>query len=151
MNMARGKSTHVAVLVVRRRIPATAEQLFAAWTDPAQLIKWWGPQGIECSEVTVDLRPGGEYAIANRFPDASVLWIRGRFELIERPHRLVFSWRVGTNADTERVTVQFTAVADATEVIFTHERIADEQMRERHAQGWAGCLDGLTRYVSFLN
>jgi uncharacterized protein YndB with AHSA1/START domain len=148
--VVRGKSSYVAALVVRRRIRASPEQLFEAWTDPVQLVKWWGPQGVECAEASVDLRPGGQYAIANRFPDGSILWIRGEFELIERPHRLVFSWRVGANADLERVTVEFAVTADATEVIVTHERVGNEQVRERHAQGWAGCLDGLTRYASLL-
>jgi uncharacterized protein YndB with AHSA1/START domain len=146
--MVRGRSAYVAALVVRHRIRASPEQLFDAWTDPVQLVKWWGPQGVECAEASVDLRPGGQYGIANRFPDGSILWIRGEFELIERPHRLVFSWRVGANANLERVTVQFTVIADGTEVIVTHERVADEQTRARHAHGWAGCLDGLARHAA---
>ena len=35
----------------------------------------------------------------------------------------------------------------ATEVIVTHERIADAATRAGHEQGWSGCLDGLARYA----
>jgi uncharacterized protein YndB with AHSA1/START domain len=30
-----------ATLVVRRRINATPEKLFAAWTQPELLVRWW--------------------------------------------------------------------------------------------------------------
>jgi hypothetical protein len=31
-----------ATLVVRRRINATRKKLFAAWTQPELLVRWWG-------------------------------------------------------------------------------------------------------------
>lgn len=85
----------------------------------------------------------------NRLPDGALLCIHGVFEIVERPFRLVFSWGVeGRQARTERVTVQFAPQGTETEVIVTHERIADELTRERHASGWEGCLAGLARYVA---
>jgi uncharacterized protein YndB with AHSA1/START domain len=142
-------SRYVAALVVRRTINASAQQLFDAWTDPSQLVQWWGPEGVKCKSAEVDLRPGGVYRIANLLPDGRTLWIRGAFERIEPPHCLVYSWQIeGSERETERVTVQFVAAEAATEVIVTHERVADEATRQRHAHGWAGCLDGLARIVS---
>jgi uncharacterized protein YndB with AHSA1/START domain len=64
-------------LVVRRTIRATPERLFEAWTEPAQLRRWWGPQDVECLDAQVDLRVGGQYRIANRFPDGRIVWIAG--------------------------------------------------------------------------
>jgi uncharacterized protein YndB with AHSA1/START domain len=91
---------------------------------------------------------GGSYRIANQFPDGTVLWISGEFEVIERPHRLVYTWRVGpAEAAAERVTVTFEALGAATEVIVAHERIPTEAMRDMHEQGWVGCLDGLLEYL----
>jgi uncharacterized protein YndB with AHSA1/START domain len=137
-----------AVLVVRKTIRATAERLFGAWTQPEQLKKWWGPQGVVCIDAEVDLRVGGRYRIANQFPDGTVLWIAGEFEAIERPHKLVYSWRVGSGEGSlERVIVTFEALGQNTEVIVTHERIPTEAMRDMHAQGWLGCLEGLAKYL----
>ena len=134
-------------LVVRRTIRASAEKLFAAWTEPAQLKAWWGPQGVRCIGAELDLRVGGSYRIGNQLPDGSIIWIVGEFERIDRPRKLVFSWRLeGVESDPERVTVQFEPVGDATEVIVTHERIANRALREQHEQGWIGCLEGLARY-----
>jgi uncharacterized protein YndB with AHSA1/START domain len=137
-----------AVLLVRRSIRASPERIFDAWTQPEHLKRWWGPESVECIEAEVDLRVGGQYRIANQFPDGKVLWISGEFETVERPHRLVYTWRVGDIAGAaERVTVTFEARGETTEVIVAHERIPTESMRDLHEQGWVGCLDGLVDYL----
>jgi uncharacterized protein YndB with AHSA1/START domain len=134
-------------LVVRRIIGASAEQLFEAWTQPAQLRQWWGPAGVECTHAEVDLRVGGAYRIANRFPDGRIVWITGTFELIDAPHRLAYTWQIDPASSAERVTVEFEPRGRKTEVIVTHERIQSEAAREEHARGWTGCLDGLVKYA----
>ena len=135
-------------LVVRKTIKATAERLFEAWTEPEQLKKWWGPPGVTCIEVEVDLRVGGRYRMANQLPDGKILWISGEFESIEPPRELVYTWRVEPETQaSERVMVQFEARGDATEVIITHERIPNAAIRDMHEQGWHGCLEGLAEYL----
>jgi len=137
-----------ATLVVRRRINAIREKLFAAWTQPTLLVRWWGPQGVACPAAEIDLRVGGSYRIANQFPDGKVIWIAGMFEVIEPPHRLTYSWKLESqNGPVERVTVCFVAHGVATEVVVTHERIPDEAARTSHERGWIGCLDSLVRYA----
>jgi uncharacterized protein YndB with AHSA1/START domain len=136
-------------LVVRETIRATPERLFAAWTRPEQLMQWWGPEGVTCTAAEVDLKVGGAYRIANRFPDGTLLWITGNFEVIEPPHRLVYTWSTGMEPGaSERVTVRFAAHGDATEVSVTHERIRDAALRDMHEKGWLGCLAGLRRYLA---
>ena len=135
-------------LVVRRTIRATPERLFDAWTRPEQLVEWWGPEGVTCIGPTVDVRVGGAYRIGNRMPDGSEIWIAGVFEAVERPHLLTYSWRLeGSDSEPERVTVRFEPRGADTEVIVTHERVANETLGEQHRQGWHGCLEGLARYI----
>jgi uncharacterized protein YndB with AHSA1/START domain len=137
-----------ATLVVRRRINATPETLFAAWTQPTLLVRWWGPQGVACPAAEIDLRVGGSYRIANQFPDGTVIWIAGVFECIEPPRRLAYSWKLESHdGPAERVVVCFEAHGAATEVVVTHERITDEAARTSHERGWIGCLDSLVRYA----
>jgi uncharacterized protein YndB with AHSA1/START domain len=137
-----------ATLVVRRRINATREKLFAAWTQPELLVRWWGPQGATCPTAEIELRVGGSYRIANQFHDGTVVWIAGVFEVIEPPHRLTYTWKLESrNGTVERVTVCFETHGTATEVVVTHERIPDESARTSHERGWIGCLDGLVSYA----
>jgi uncharacterized protein YndB with AHSA1/START domain len=136
-------------LVVQRKIQAPRERVFAAWTQPEHLTRWWGPKGVECPEATVDLRVGGMYRIANRFQDGRVVWITGEFERVERPRLLVYSWRMEPGAGSvERVTVSFEPDGDTTDVVVTHERIPDPKMREGHEAGWQGCLEGLDTHLT---
>ena len=137
-----------ATLIVRRRINATPQKLFAAWTQPTFLVRWWGPQGVACPAAEIDLRVGGSYRIANQLPDGTVIWIAGIFEVIEPPHRLRYTWKLESQSGpAERVTVCFEAHGAATEVIVTHERIPDEATKMSHERGWTGCLDGLAKYA----
>jgi uncharacterized protein YndB with AHSA1/START domain len=136
------------LLVVRRKIAATPERLFDAWTRAEELQQWWGPENVTCIAAEVDLRVGGAYRIANEFPDGRVLWISGEFMRIERPHHLEYTWRAGcVNAPLERVSVRFVRRGGQTEVIVTHAHIVDEPTRARHAEGWRGCLAGVENYL----
>jgi uncharacterized protein YndB with AHSA1/START domain len=149
------KSTHTppgdgvnATLIVRRSIQSTPQKLFAAWTQPDLLMRWWGPEGVECPAAEIELRVGGSYRIANRFPDGTILWITGVFELIDPPHRLTYTWKLESQAGpVERVTVCFVARGTSTEVEITHERIANEVARTSHERGWIGCLDSLVSFI----
>jgi uncharacterized protein YndB with AHSA1/START domain len=138
-------------LIVRRTIAAPASRLFAAWTEPEHLRRWWGPGEVTCPEAEVDLRVGGRYRIANRTPAGEVIWIRGEFEVIEPPRRLVYSFVIdedGQPAPPSRVTVRFEERgARLTEVVVVHERIAAARLSASHEKGWAGCLEGLAQYL----
>src|SRR5258707_1835723 len=97
----------MVTLVVRKTIRAKAERLFAAWTIPAQLKRWWGPQGVKCIEAEVDLRRGGRYRSANQLADGKIVVITGGFEAIEAPRKLVYTWRIEPETErSERVSVR---------------------------------------------
>jgi len=131
-------------LTSTRVIKAPRERVFDAWTRPDILVKWWGPGEVICPEAYIDLRVGGEYRIANRDPDGSVAWITGTFEEVVRPERLVYNWTVSFVAHAATlVTVLFNIHPEGTEVVLTHQRFADAEVRDMHAVGWAGCIDKL--------
>jgi uncharacterized protein YndB with AHSA1/START domain len=133
-------------LVVRRTVRAPIARVFEAWTRAESVAMWWGPSPVRCSGAEIDLRVGGRYRIGNVFPDGRELWIEGEFDVVDPPHRLVYSWIVGS-APAERVTVRFEELDSATEIIIAHEKIADDSTRDGHQRGWEGCLDGLAEWL----
>ena len=136
-------------LVIQRRIRASAERLFLAWTEPQQLRAWWGPSPVTCSDAQVDLRVGGRYRIDNLLPNGETLSIVGEFIEIERPSKLVYTWQTShANLESSIVTVQFEPDGDATRVIIRHDQIPNIAIRDEHERGWSGCLDGLARYMA---
>jgi uncharacterized protein YndB with AHSA1/START domain len=48
-------------LVVERVIRAPRDRVWAAWTEPANLERWWLPAPTACRVVRLELRPGGGF------------------------------------------------------------------------------------------
>ena len=51
-----------------RIFDAPPHQVWAAWTDDAQLQRWWGPQGFTCPVAEMDVRVGGTSLVAMQAP-----------------------------------------------------------------------------------
>jgi uncharacterized protein YndB with AHSA1/START domain len=76
-------------LLMLRRLPAAPDAVWKAWTDPAQLARWWGPQGFTNPVCEADVRPGGALRIVMRAPSGEEYPMRGRYEAVEPGARLV--------------------------------------------------------------
>jgi uncharacterized protein YndB with AHSA1/START domain len=136
-------------LQLRKLIRAPRERVFAAWTKPELLLQWWGPGEVTCPEAHVDLKPGGAYRLANQQPDGSIVWIAGFFEQVVPPEKLVYNWNVeAMGVANTLVTVLFNTHADGTELVLTHERFADGQVRDMHGEGWDKCFAKLEQLVT---
>jgi uncharacterized protein YndB with AHSA1/START domain len=59
-------------LTIARTIAAPPAAVWAAWTDPARLPLWWGPEGFSCRTQRIDLRAGGEWVFDMIGPDGTV-------------------------------------------------------------------------------
>ena len=44
-------------LHLERHFAARPERVFQALTDPAELVRWWGPEGFTVPECELDVRP----------------------------------------------------------------------------------------------
>jgi len=54
---------------VVRTFAATPERVWRAWTEPADLRAWWGPDGFTCPRAEADARVGGRILVTMRAPD----------------------------------------------------------------------------------
>jgi uncharacterized protein YndB with AHSA1/START domain len=53
----------VKELVIEKTYDASPETIWQAWTEPARLKQWWGPDNVTIPECEVDLRIGGKFYI----------------------------------------------------------------------------------------
>ena len=136
-------------VVVRRRIAATREELFDAWTDPAGMGVWMCPGSISSAEVEIDLRIGGELRILMR-EAAATYEHHGVFTVIDRPAVLAFTWIAkATDMHTTLVTVEFIERGEIdTELVLTHERWPRSEGRDQYRGGWTSILEKLAAFVS---
>jgi uncharacterized protein YndB with AHSA1/START domain len=73
-----------------RIIAAPPELVFAAWTEPAQLARWWGPKGFTNTFHAFDLKPEGIWEFTMHGPNAMDFHNTCVFKRIEPPGYLEF-------------------------------------------------------------
>ena len=54
-----------------RVIPASPEEVFAAFEDPSRLARWWGPDGFTNTFHVFEFRPGGEWRLTMHGPNGT--------------------------------------------------------------------------------
>lgn len=62
-----------------RLVAAPVALVWTAWTDPAHLPNWWGPEGFTCYTKEIDIRPGGLWRFTMIGPDGTEFPNRVRF------------------------------------------------------------------------
>ncbi len=137
------------VLRLNRRFKAPREAVFRAFTDPAALAKWFGPEGVNVQNVKIDLRPGGAYSMEFVEKDGELIPLSGVYREIEPPRRLAFTWTWGSGGMARLETLVTIELAEAdgeTELTLIHEGLPSQEFHDLHSQGWAStfsCLDRL--------
>jgi uncharacterized protein YndB with AHSA1/START domain len=144
--------TEDSALVVRieRTFAAPAEEVFDAWTSAEVIRRWfrpgrdWGPASAE-----VDLRVGGTVSVVMRAPDGTEVGASGEYTLIDRPHRLAFTWTFDDDPSNQQmIELEFTEQGGATTVRFVNSNISHEERREQQYSGWQVCLDNMERVLA---
>jgi uncharacterized protein YndB with AHSA1/START domain len=77
-------------IVTTRVLNAPRELVFKAWTDPDQLVQWWGPKGFTNTFHEFDLRPGGIWRFVMHGPDGVDYQNKSVFVEVVNPERIVF-------------------------------------------------------------
>ena len=140
------------MLQINRTYRASREKVFRAWTESEQLRKWFAvAEGFTVPIAEVDLKVGGKYRLGMQPPgDDGVLIASGAYRQILPPEKLVFTWHWETpnaNEPETLVTVEFYERGNATEVVLRHELFNDLSQRDKHLEGWEGCLNQLERLM----
>jgi len=136
-----------AILQMNRLIKTSRERVFAAWTTPNQIPRWFGPGTCKVLDAQIDLRMGGSYQFRVFNDPHGEMIVSGEYREVISPEKLVFTWRWLDDPDwedlTSVVTVEFVEVTGGTEVRLTHEGFPSEESAGRHEQGWTSCFDKL--------
>ena len=136
-------------LTLKRRLNAPPAKVYAAWTEPAKIARWFGPQGAEVLRAEADTRVGGRYRVVFRVPDGEEHDVSGVYREVVPNQKLVFTWAwISTPERESLVTVALKRDGDGTLLTLTHEQFFDEPARDRHREGWTDCLDKLERFVA---
>ena len=129
-----------------RLVEASPEDVFAAWTDPAVLARWFGPGTMTAPDVLLDARPGGAYRIGMLDDDGTRFAVVGTYEEVDPPRRLRFTWRWENGVPhtfESVVTIELEPVGNATELTLVHGGFPDDAAASGYASGWERSLPKL--------
>jgi uncharacterized protein YndB with AHSA1/START domain len=77
--------------VITREYKAPRETVFRAWTDPKQVVQWWGPRGFTNPVCEWEAKPGKAIYVVMRGPNGAEYPMGGEFREVVAPERLVFT------------------------------------------------------------
>lgn len=126
-------------LVVTRTFSAPARLVFAAWTTPHLLMRWWMPKSLGISFISceADVRTGGSYRFVFGHPASETpMAFFGRYIEVVPNARLV--WTNEESADGAVTTVTFEERGGKTLAVVRDLYPSKEALDEAIASGSAG-------------
>ena len=138
-------------LEIKRFINAPRAEVYAAWTDPAQLKLWFGPEWVKTRDFVCEVRPGGKFRWDLIDCDGEEKTIGGEYLEIIPGQKIVFTWKhLDDKAWENRTSVVTLELSDhdgGTELRLKHEQLPTEASRNDHNEGWKSVLDRLEKFV----
>lgn len=92
-----------------REFDAPLERVWKAWTDPKQLMQWWGPDNVSIPECEIDPTVGGKFYIVMEAGEAmgpykGTKWpMLAEFTVLEPHTKIAYTaqaWTEGMKEDT---------------------------------------------------
>jgi uncharacterized protein YndB with AHSA1/START domain len=138
-------------LRLERVYDAAPEVVFDAFTDPDAQKELYADAPDWIVESECDLRVGGRWTIAFGPPGSEPARETNVFQVVDRPHRLVYTSMMrtpdGSSIDTG-MQVTFEEVGATTRVTIVQTGYSTTERRDEFASGWASILDELERVIA---
>jgi uncharacterized protein YndB with AHSA1/START domain len=132
-------------LILKRRIKAAPAKIYAAWTDPKEIVRWFGSDQGPTLHAETDLRVGGRFRIVFRTLDGETHDVSGTYLEVVSDRKLAFTWNWARPHERESlVMVDLKPDGDGTLLTLAHEQIVDDTVND-YRRGWVGALDKLAK------
>lgn len=148
-------------LVLERSVDVAPELVWAAWTTPAHLKKWFTPAPWTTTECEIDLRPGGVFRTVMRSPEGEAFPNLGCYLDVVANRKLVWTDALEAGFRPSRykahlgfrftAAIHFEAQGRGTRytAVVMH---SDEENRNKHEamgfhDGWGTVFEQLVQYV----
>jgi uncharacterized protein YndB with AHSA1/START domain len=143
-------------IVVTRVVDAPRRLVWEAWTSPEHLPRWMlGPPGWTMPVCEIDLRPGGAWHFVWRRADGTEMGMRGVYQEVTPPERLVAteSWG-GDWPDTLNTLVLSEEDGKTTitqTILYPSKDARDAALKTGMTDGMAARSDRLAEYLQTMS
>jgi uncharacterized protein YndB with AHSA1/START domain len=146
-------------LVLQREIDVSPDLVWAAWTQPEHIAKWFAPAPWTITECELDLRPGGMIRFTMRSPEGQDFPNVGCYLEVTPKERLVWTDALLPGyrpSEKPFFTAVITMEPKGTGTRYTAIAIhRDEETRKQHEEmgfheGWGQVLDQMVAYIKSM-
>lgn len=149
--MGFGRSEKSISVTMVRKLHSAADAVYAAWTEPALIVRWLAPGADTITSVTMDLRKGGRFRIEGQHGDGKPFSFSGTYlELIDQ-QRVALTWAYdgpvqALKSGASVVTADIRTLApNLTELTLTHEQLDARDAAEIYRVSWTECMQKLEK------
>ena len=157
---ARAAQPDENTIVITREFDAPRDLLFAVWTEPHHVEKWFGPEGFSTRVEKQDLRVGGRSRYVMTGPDGNEYPGEGEYLEIVHGEKIVSTDEFGKEYVADNLpqgmvtTVLFEDLGSRTRLTL-HIAHPTAEDRKKHEDmgvvaGWGSTLDCLDAYLAEL-
>jgi uncharacterized protein YndB with AHSA1/START domain len=138
-------------IVVERTFRASPERIFAAYTDPKLVPRWWAPPGGSVRVVEMDVRPGGKYRYVQQNRAGQELVFVGSYLEVKSPTQLVYTFEIEGQGNPVTTTVDIQEEGTTTRVTLTNlcvsKEVRDMMMKYGAEGGARAALQTLAKFL----
>jgi len=147
-------------LTIKRIFDAPIGKVWDSFTIPELLRKWWSPEGMNSSHISLNLKKGGLFRFCFKASNGDEFWGRGVYQNISKPTHLsyldTFSDELGNPVPPSHfglpgdkiiealVEFSFLEHDNKTEMTITGDNYFDNSMTEDMTKGWNSMFDKLS-------
>jgi uncharacterized protein YndB with AHSA1/START domain len=127
---------------------SSIERAWEAWTNPRQLMQWFGsdPNG-KVLKAELDVRPGGYFEVTFQDADLTEHTCSGIYHEVQKPNKLSFSWQWKSEPGFKSfVVVLLTSEGNSTKMQFEHTNLGIGS-KHNYAKGWESTFSKLERVL----
>ena len=106
--------------VLEHTFQAPAAKVFAAYTDPKIVPRWWAPKGGSMRVDAMDVRPGGAWRFVQRAANGHEMTFHGSYLEVRPVTRLVYTFATEGQPGEIRATVELTEEDGLTHLMLTN-------------------------------
>lgn len=123
---------------------------FAAFTDKAEVLKWWGdPTVYRTIEWEAEPRPGGRWHALFEAPGGQRFGAGGAYRLAVEPSLLEWTWISDwAPEDTKQIKMRIEPASNGSTLILTSAGHRDEKERAEDERGWDQILGWLSKHYN---
>ena len=140
-----------------RDYKVSVDRLWRAVTDPAEVIEWFGPEGVDIAECSMALSQRGPWSCTMIGRESGDRFkVTGVVTHVRSPSdsegSVGFTWAWHDEADQRgkesHVIFEVSATEEGARLRLIHRELADMDIAQKHTQGWLSTLRKLDTHLS---